>query len=430
MESEGNKRINSIIAGAIVLGAIFYAGFYTGLNSHPPIGQIITLENKESDKPVKVDFSPFWKTWNVLNEKFVSSKVTTTASMTDEDKVWGAIEGLANSVKDPYTVFLPPDINKLFESEIAGNFEGVGMEIGIKDDLLTVIAPLKDTPAEKAGVLSGDKIIKIDDTSTSGMRVDQAVKLIRGKRGTVVRLTMVREGKKEPLEIKVTRDIINIPTIEKGVKKITSGGATAKDTGLLEGGVYVIKLFSFSEPSPYLFRDALREFLNTDSDELIIDLRGNPGGYLDAAVDIASWFLPVGKVVVTEDFGQKAESRVYRSFGYDIVKRFRPNLKVAILINNGSASASEILAGALKEYHKATVIGGKSFGKGSVQELVKITPDTSLKVTVARWLTPNGNSISEVGVTPDIEVKVTPDDIEKGKDLILDRAIKFLNTGK
>jgi carboxyl-terminal processing protease len=187
----------------------------------------------------------------------------------------------------------------------------------------------------------------------------------------------------------------------------------------------VLELYNFSAQSPRLFRNALRDFVASGSDKLIVDLRGNPGGFLEAAVELASWFLPPGKPVVIEDFGKQGERRVHRSRGYNV---FNENLKMVILINNGSASASEIFAGALREHGRAKLVGTQTFGKGSVQELVKITPETSLKVTVARWLTPNGVSISEGGLTPDIEVKMTPEDAKKKRDPQMEKAIELLTS--
>ena len=187
--------------------------------------------------------------------------------------------------------------------------------------------------------------------------------------------------------------------------------------------MFVISLHNFSAISANLFRDALREFIESGTDKMILDLRGNPGGFLEAAIDMASWYLPAGKMVVTEDFGDNGKPRVHRSKGYNI---FTDKLKMAILINQGSASASEILAGALQQHGKATLVGTRSFGKGSVQELVKITPDTSLKVTVARWLTPNGSSISDGGLSADVEVEFTTEDFEAGEDPQLDKAVELL----
>lgn len=421
MNNYRKQQFSWIVIAILVIGIVFYAGFSVGFRFRPAIDRVNDLSNKEVGKPEKVDFAPFWKAWNVLNEKYVSA---TTSIVKDEDRVWGSIEGLASSLKDPYTVFFPPENAKLFESEIQGSFEGIGMEIGIKDSILTVIAPLKGTPAAMAGILPGDKILKIDDTVTSGMRVDTAIKMIRGKKGTVVRLTILHESKKNTLEIKVTRDTIAIPTIDTELKTAAMGGKDGSYVAPLQkNGVFIIRLYSFSANSPDLFRNALRGFIESGSDKLILDLRGNPGGYLEAAVSMASWFLPAGKVIVSEDFGNKSPALIYRSRGDNI---FGNKLKFAILVNGGSASASEILAGALNEYGIAKLIGTKTFGKGSVQELVSITPETSLKVTVARWLTPNGISISETGIKPDIDIPISSEDLAKGKDPQLEAAIKLL----
>jgi len=288
------------------------------------------------------------------------------------------------------------------------------MEIGVRGGALVVIAPLKGTPAEQAGVKSGDRILEIDGESTEGMTVDEAVQRIRGERGTAVTITIQRDDERELREIEIVRAVISIPTIET---------ADAQSPELRADGIFVIRLFNFSAISSGLFRQALREFVESGDDKLILDLRGNPGGFLEASVDIASWFLPAGKVVVTEDLGGEGEPRVHRSKGLNI---FNENLKMAVLIDQGSASASEILAGALQEHGVAVLVGEHTFGKGSVQELIDVTSDTSLKITVARWLTPNGVSISDGGLSPDIEVAITEEDIAAGRDPQLDRAAEYL----
>jgi len=241
--------------------------------------------------------------------------------------------------------------------------------------------------------------------------VDQAVKRIRGPKGSTVTVLVARAGK-VPFEVPLVRNTINLTTV---------------DTELRSDGVFVLKLYSFNAISPQKFREAIREFAESGSDKLLLDLRGNPGGYLEAAVDIASWFLPVGKPVVLEDSGGRRDGVVYRSYGYDV---FSDKLKLAILIDGGSASASEILAGALKDYGKATLIGAQSFGKGSVQQTFDVTNDTSLKITVARWLTPNKVSISHQGIVPDIAVDRTEDDMKAKRDPQLDRAVEFLVKGE
>lgn len=404
----GLKRALVGLIAIVIVAASFGGGVYVGLNRYPEVKKITSLSNKEAPAslPTGADFAPFWKAWNVLDEKYVSFKATTT----EQDRVWGAISGLAQSYNDPYTVFFPPVESKNFEESINGEFQGVGMEIGIRDRTITIIAPLKGTPAFNAGIKSGDKVIKIDGKPTTDMSVEKAVSLIRGPKGTIVALSIYRDGEKEPLEFKIVRDTINIPTI---------------DTEKRADGIFVIKLYSFSANSPQLFRNALLEFVNSGSDKLILDLRNNPGGYLEASVDMASWFLPQGKTIVTEENKKNGQSQVFRSKGYNI---FSDKLKFIILVNEGSASASEILAGALSEYKVARLVGEKTFGKGSVQELIKITSETSLKVTVARWLTPNGASISEGGLKPDVEVTIKKEDAEKGRDTQMERAIELLLT--
>jgi len=399
---QNSKRIIAIVLGLSLLMSSFLLGLYLGSNNNPEI-----------NKAASVDFGPFWKVWNLINEKYPNGRTA------DQDKVWGAISGLTSALKDPYTVFFPPQEAKLFKDEIAGSFGGAGMEVGVKDKVLTVISPLKGSPAAKAGIKSGDKILKIDDTGTADLNIDKAISLIRGVVGTKVKLTLAREGDKEPRIITIVRETVSIPTI---------------DTELRKDGIFVISLYNFSENSASLLRDALREFIKSGSSKLVLDLRGNPGGYLDAAIDMASWFLPMGSPVVKEDFGDKQDMQIHRSKGYDI---FNKNLKMVILVDGGSASASEILAGALSEHGIAKLVGEKTYGKGSVQELINVTPETSLKITIAKWLTPNGVSISEKGIEPD--VKVVPEkspsvaSVPEGKNKVeakdaqLDKAIEILN---
>lgn len=354
----------------------------------------------------EIDVDALIKAYDILNDKFIPTTPSSTIP-TEDEKIYGAIAGLAATYGDPYTVFFPPEEAKQFEEEVRGDFSGIGLEIGIKNNTITAVSPLKNTPAEKAGIKPGDAILKIDDISTQGMPVEEAINHIRGPKGTTVVLT-IKNSTGATHEVSIKRDTINIPII---------------DTKLRDDGVFVISLYSFSANSADLFRKALREFVKSGSDKLILDLRNNPGGYLESAVDIASWFLPAGKTVVIEDDGSEEPQNIMRSRGYDI---FNDNLKMVILINEGSASASEILAGALHEHGIAKLIGEKSFGKGSVQVLLPITSDTSLKVTIARWLTPNGVSISKNGLEPDIKVKFTKEDFKNKYDRQLETAAQTL----
>lgn len=384
--------------------AAFFSGMQVGSLTHQNAG-IGSLFASAGPKD-GVNMELFWEVWRTLDGKYVSS--TTTDPVSDEERVWGAIGGLVKTYGDPYTVFMPPEDTELFESDIAGEFSGVGMEVGMQNDVITVIAPLPDTPAEKAGMQTGDVLVKIDGESTDGMNVDQAVLKIRGEKGTEVKLTVFRKGEEELKEIAIVRDTINIPTLKTEEKD----------------DVYVIRLYNFSATSEAQMQTAIRSFLRSDKDKLILDLRGNPGGFLQSAVGIGSYFLPTGKVIVREDFGAGEEETVHRSLGREISK-YR-QFKMIVLVDGGSASASEILAGALQEHGVAKLIGTKTFGKGSVQELVDMPGGSSLKVTIARWLTPNGVSISAGGLTPDIEVEYTKEDRDAGRDPQMDRAIEEL----
>lgn len=397
------SKARYLIATFFLIVGFFILGVYIGINDKKEIEKIFSIENKEPEIGLKTDFEPFWKVWNIINEKHPDAE-----NLTDQERVYGAISGLMGSLQDPYSVFFDPEETKSFQEEIAGNFSGVGMEIGIKDKFLTVVAPLKGTPADRAGIKKGDKIIKIDGKEISELSEDQAVRLIRGEQGTPVTLTIFRDGEKDFLDIKIIRDIIEIPTL---------------DYELRDDGIFSISLYSFSEKSDELFEEAMMQFKDSKTDKLLLDLRSNPGGYLDSAVKISSWFLPRGKIVVTEDYGDERKPKEFRSRGYATIG---DNLKFVVLIDGGSASASEIVAGALQDYNRAKLVGEQSFGKGSVQEVIDITNDTVAKITVATWLTPNGNTISKKGLTPDYEVKMTKSDLEKDLDPQLNKAIELL----
>lgn len=406
----GKTRNFGTAAIIVVAIASFVFGYMQGGSRALVSAEASFLQNTGAGQPDEVDFAPFWKAWGIVKRDFVPTGSTTSIA-NDQTLVWGAIQGMVESLGDPYTTFFPPVESKAFAADIKGTFSGVGMEVGLNGGVVTVVSPLKGSPAEAAGMRAGDKILKIDETDTAKLSTEEAVRLIRGEEGTPVTLSVGREGK-APFEVVIVRQVINIPIIE------------SKSLG---DSIYYIALYSFTETSPQLFRGALREFVQSGDKKLILDLRGNPGGYLDAALDMASWFLPPGTVVIREDRGSGKEETLFRSRGYDI---FADDMPFVILVNEGSASASEILAGALSEHGKATLVGEKTFGKGSVQELLSVTGDTSIKVTIARWLTPNGNSISVAGITPDILIENTEADLKAGKDRVLERGVEFLKTGK
>jgi len=392
-----------VVFFVLIVSAAFGSGFYFGqsrLPAVPPEGII----NSGLGKPDGTDFSLFWEAWNTLEKQFVDS-----AKIDYKKMLFGATSGMVSSLKDPYTIFMPPEETKIFKEDVSGEFQGVGIEIGIKNNVLTVIAPLEGTPAERAGLRPGDKIVEINGTSTDGMATEEAVKIIRGPRGTEVTLTILRDGWEEVKEFKIIRDVIEVPSLKWEMKN---------------GGIAYIKIYSFSEAARWAFKKAALEVINSSAQKIVLDLRNNPGGYLEVAQDIAGWFLEDGQIVTVEDFGGKAENIEYKSNGPSSLVSY----PIVILINQGSASASEILAGALRDNRGIKLIGEKSFGKGSVQELKELS-EGSLKITIARWLTPNGDLIAEKGLAPDIEIKITEEDRDKEKDPQLEKAIEILLGG-
>lgn len=350
----------------------------------------------------EAELSLFWKVWDLMEKKYVAD------GPTRKERIYGAIEGLVDAYDDDYSVFFEPQQSNYFNQTIEGSFGGIGAEIQLKNGLLAVVAPLKNSPSEKAGLLPGDIIFKIDQDEISGISFNEAISKIRGKEGTKVVLSVIRDGNRDDLiDVTIVRDIVEIPIL---------------DTETIDG-VFVIHLYNFNQDSEIAFQKAMREFTNAGTDKLILDLRNNPGGFLNSAVTIASYFVPQGKVIVTEDFGdKKKQKRIFRSAGYsDLDGR---DIELTIIINEGSASASEILAGALQEHGVAKVVGTQSYGKGSVQELISLAENTSLKVTIAEWRTPHNNHISKKGISPDI---IAEDDDTTDADEQLQAALDTLN---
>ncbi len=401
------KKLVLILVCAVLLGGGFYAGIrFEKFKDASTVEQIVTqITNKNVDQPAGIDFGLFWTALGKLEEKFVDQE-----KLTDKRKlVYGAIEGMVNSLGDPYTVFLEPQESKKFEEQINGSFGGVGIEIGMRKGALTVIAPIKNSPAQKAGILAGDVIVKINDKDASGLTIDEAVSQIRGKKGTGVKLTIQRNGNKEPKDFNLIRDEIKVPSI---------------DWKLLDGHIADLQLYIFNRNVDSEFEKVAKEILASKADRIILDLRNNPGGLLDSAVNIASWFLDPNQTVVSERFADKTET-VLKTSRIAELKKY----PIVIIINKGSASASEILAGALRDNRGVKIVGETSFGKGSVQELIDLPTDgkkSTLKITIAKWFTPSGISISDNGIKPDFEVKRTEEDIASDKDPQLDKALEII----
>lgn len=388
------KILKALIAG-IILAGVFYLGFGYG-------------EIKTSDYSARlnklsktVNLTLFWETLDDLKSSYVDRQ-----DINSQKVLYGAISGMVKSLGDPYTTFFDPHDAKRFLAEVRGKFEGVGMEISIKNNQLTVIAPLKGTPAFAAGIKAGDKIIKINNKSTTGMTLEEAVNLIRGPKGTEVTLSVFRSGWEKIKEIKIIRNVIKVPSIKWELK---------------DGNIAYIEIYTFSQTADADFRKAALEIIKSPAKKIILDLRGNPGGFLEVSQNIAGWFLKRGKIVTIEAFGNGKE-KIYRAPGPSRLLSY----PLVVLINEGSASASEILAASLRDNRGIKLIGEKSFGKGSVQIVKRLSDNSALKVTVAKWLTPKKAAINKIGLEPDIKVKMTADDYKKGKDPQLEKALEVI----
>ncbi len=390
-----------------LLAIMFFIGVKVG-STHDIKGikKVQEVSNITVPPSVSADFGEFWQVWNLLQEKYPFKQPQ------NQDKVYDAIKGLTASYGDPFTMYFSPKEAELFAQEIQGEFGGIGAEIESISGVLTVISPLKGSPAERAGILPKDIMVKIDGEDSSTITISQALSKIRGKEGTAVTLTILREGK-DLFDVTIEREIIKVPII------------TEKQ---LDNGIYEIQLASFSTDSAALFKKALNNALATKPKGLIIDLRGNPGGLLTSAIDISSHFLPKNAVIVKEDFGGKKKNISHLSMGYETIGK---NVPVVLLVDGGSASASEILAGALRENDRATLVGTTTFGKGSVQELMEVGEGSAIKITIAQWLTPDDHQISKKGIIPDFIVTRTEQEIKDKKvDTQLQKAIEIINTKK
>lgn len=405
------KRLGVVLLILISLSTSFGSGVYYAYTN--PIGQgdgnasssdfklgKVVDKYKKRDLNNDVNFNLFWQVWDMLEKNYVNRD-----KLNEKEMLYGAIHGLVASTKDPYTIFMDPNEAKTFDDDLAGTFEGIGAEIGIKKDRLVVIAPVPDSPAEKAGVRAGDFIAGINGSSTQGLSTDQAVRLIRGTKGTEVKLMIIHSGEDKPIEIKIIRDVIKVKSVKTEMRK---------------DGLYVITISNFNNDTDVLFDDAVKDIQAKKPKGIILDLRNNPGGYLETAVNVASSWVESG-VIVTERFADTKENP-YDARGNAFLKDYA----TVVLVNQGSASASEIVSGALQDYNKATLIGKQTFGKGSVQVLETLKDGSSLKVTIAKWLTPKGNNINEKGITPDKTIDLTSKDYESNKDPQLDAAIKTL----
>jgi len=327
-----------------------------------------------------------YETIKIFTEALSIVKKSYVEETKTKDLVYGAIKGMVNSL-DPHSGFMNPEAYKEMQVDTKGEFGGLGIQIGIKDNVLTVIAPIEDTPAYKAGIKAGDRIVKINDEITRDMGLLDAVNKMRGPKGTSVKISIMREGWKEPKEFTLVREIIKIKSVKFKV---------------LEEGIGYIKLTQFQEQTAADLSKALSQLTAEKVNSLVLDLRNDPGGLLNSAVDVTSQFLPPGKLVVyiKDKAGEKNEYRTGGNYSY----YDKPTM--VVLVNQGSASASEIVAGALKDWRRAVILGVQTFGKGSVQSVIPLSDGSGLRLTTARYYTPSGTSIQSTGITPDIVVKI------------------------
>lgn len=397
------QKFQRILITVLIAIGFFYGGYYFGkrgfifeVRKNPPKIEISNQYPADGE----IDFALFWEVWEILNTTYLERPVDPEAMM------YGAISGMVNSLGDPYTSFLPPTVNESFMDSMGGRYEGIGAELGLRDGVLIIVSPFDGSPAKKAGARPGDKILQIEEKSTMGMSVTEAVALIRGDSGTRINLTL-QTGTNEPREVSITRGVITVASV------------TWEDKG--EGTAY-IRISRFGTDTNEEWNKVVSE-LNVKMEELdavIVDVRGNPGGYLQSAVHISEDFFR-GKTVLYEETstGQQIPFSTSKVGVFDDIPA------VFVLIDQGSASASEILAAALRDNIGATLIGTKSFGKGTIQDAKDFEDGSGLHITIAKWLTPNKVWVHGEGLQPDIEVEITDEDLNEGGDPQLDRAVEL-----
>ena len=386
-----------IFFGIIVAGTLFYGGYYVGLSQT----KLIRIEGVADIYPgdeTAANFGVFWQAWDKIKEKHLHS-----GALSAQEMIYGAIKGLAESANDQHTTFFSPEDAAKFTENIDGRFGGIGAELEEINNQIIVVTPLKGTPAEKAGLRPRDTIIKAGGIELKDKTVQDAIRIIRGEPGTQIKLIISREGETGTKDIQITREMITLPTVEWEWK---------------DDNVAYVRLISFNQNTPFAFYNVIRNIITENPRAMILDLRNNPGGYLEVAVGLSGWFIDRGEVVVKERYAD-GEDRVFRSRGNAALK----NLPTIILVNRGTASAAEIMAGAIRDINGTRLIGERTFGKGTVQSLEELKDGSMLKITVANWVTPNGHIIEGSGLVPDINIKRAENDPE---DAQLNKAMELL----
>jgi len=373
-------------------------GFAAGWFLSPRIPLAPAASASQAD--LQQRFQLFWEAWSVIDREF-----NRDGPIDLQKAVYGAISGAVQSLGDPYTAFSPPAQAKILAQDLEGCFEGIGATVDLVDGLLTVVQPLEGSPAFKAGLLSNDVVLEVDGTPLKGMDLTQAIALIRGPKGSQVRLLIRREGMAEPFEVVLTRERIDLPTVSYH---------------MLDDGIAYVRLAEFNSQATVRLQAALGELMRNEPRALIFDLRGNPGGYLHIAVQVASQFMRDGLVVTEKD--SQGEITEYRVDG----KGLALDVPLVVLVDGGSASASEIVAGALQDTGRATLIGRTTFGKGCVQATYTLSDGSAVRVTIARWYTPKGRQLDSGGLEPDIAVSPDTESTETTQDPVLERAREFI----
>ena len=383
----------------------YFVGYGTGV-------QVLNETNAGATAPVgtaapaevREQFDLFWEAWGLVKEEFVNPRAMDPRNMT-----YGAVIGMLDSLGDAHTTFYSPEQSRISDDDIRGSFEGIGVQVETRNRFIMVVAPLPDTPGEKAGLKPGDIIFMVDGVKTEGMTLTEAVNRIRGPRGTTVHLTIVRPPQRDPIEMDIMR-------AEVVVSSVTSR--------ILEDNIAYVRLTGFTGQTTHAMSQQLQKVMAENPKALVLDLRNNPGGLLETSIEVTSTFLKKGIVLYEQEREGDPKAFMVRRMPFTV------DLPMVVLTNRGSASASEIVAGALKDAGRATLVGDRTYGKGSVQNIRQMSDGSTIHLTVAYWLTPNFTDIEGVGIEPNVKVLVTEDDVKNGVDAQLDKAIELIKSGQ
>ena len=404
------KKSTRIASYLAIFGVVFATGLLVG-NSLPTHSlssgtqqETSVLNNLFRGKPVEdLNLRTFWQVRELLKEKYIH-----TDKMVDEKLGYGAVKGMVSALDDPYTEFMDPEETIEFNESLNNELEGIGAEMTVRNQALTVVQTLKGSPAQKAGLLPDDIVYKIDGEETGEMTLYDAINKIRGKKGTTVKLTLLREGKDKPFELEIARDTIAVESV------------TYEESS--EKGVWIVAINQFSDDTKMEFNRALNEIKANNPKGIVMDLRYNGGGYLEGAVDVLSGFIKGEKQVVSIEYRDAKTNEKLKTTG---LPQF-PELPLVVLVNKGTASASEIVALAIKDLKRGIIMGTTSYGKGTVQEVDPLPDGSSIRYTIAKWYSPNGTNINGVGIVPDQVIEIKEEDFDKKFDRQMDEAVKYL----